>query len=78
MLWKAQFLLEFYVIFCVYHNKIRDQKGHQKVRIFLLILAIIQNENNLIFQPLNYARLQKVQYLLNETSDLYEILCIGS
>ena len=37
MLWRAQFLSDFYSVFCV-------QKVSQKVRIFFLLLAIIQDK----------------------------------
>ena len=63
MLWTAQFLSEFYAVFCLYQififkkAEILDQKVSQKVRIFILLLPIIQDENNLIFEAL---RLQKI------------------
>ena len=70
MLWRAQFLSGFYAVFCVYQillplkAKILDQKVSQKISILILLLAIIQDEKTLTFQPLNYPRSQKVQYLL--------------
>ena len=48
----------------------------QKVRIIFLLLAIIHDEKTLKFYSLNYTWLQKVKYLLNRNSDLYEILKI--
>ena len=41
-------------------------------QILILLLAIIQDGKR-YSNPLNYTRLQKVQYLLNESTDLYEI-----
>ena len=57
MLWRAQFLTEFYAVFCIYQiliflplwAKILDQMVSQKVRIFFLLLAIFQAEKKLIF-----------------------------
>ena len=51
-----------------------DLKVSQKVKIFSLLLAIIHDEKNLKFYSLNYSLLQKVEYLLNRNSDLYELL----
>ena len=52
MLWRAQFLTEFYAAFCIYQiliflplwAKILDQMVSQKVRIIFLLLAIFQAE----------------------------------
>ena len=57
MLWRAQFLTEFYAVFCIYQiliflplwAKILDQMVSQKVRIIFLLLAIFQAEKKLIF-----------------------------
>ena len=44
-------------------------------QIISLLLAIIQDEKtlNILTSNLNYTRLQKVQYLLNGSSDLIDI-----
>ena len=57
MLWRAQFLSKFYAVFCVHQilillpleAKILVQKVSHKVRIIILLLAIIQDEKPLIF-----------------------------
>ena len=77
ILWKAQFLLDFYAIFSFHQilillplsAKIQEEKVSQKVRIGILLLAIIQDEKKIKFQPLDYTRSKKVQYLLNESKD---------
>ena len=57
MLWRARFLSDFYSVFCIHQilssapllAKIQEQKVSQKVRIFFLLLAIIQDEKTLTF-----------------------------
>ena len=79
MLWRAQFLSDFYAAFCIHQilillpleAEIWEQKVSQKVRILILLLAIIQDENPPNILTYNYTRSQKLQYLLNGSSDLY-------
>ena len=57
MLWRAQFLSDFYAVFCIHQilillplqARIWEQKVSQKVRILILLLAIIQDEKPLTF-----------------------------
>ena len=50
------------------------RRFRKKAEYFFSALTKIEYENPLKFCPLNYTRLQKVKYHLNESSDLYEIL----
>ena len=76
MLWRAQFLSDFYAVFCFHQILILlplqantlDKKVSTKVKILILLLAVTHDKKTLIFLPLNHTRLQKVQYLLNESS----------
>ena len=60
---------------CFISNKL-DRLTISRGQILILLVAKIQDKKNLIFLPLNYTSLQKVQYLLNESSALYEILVL--
>ena len=62
MLWRAQFLSEFYVVFCVHQilillkllAKIWEHNVSQKVKILILLLAIILIKKKKKFCTLDY------------------------
>ena len=55
-----------------FHKK-KLKKINPRVRYLALKIAFFWVLIMIKFQALNYTRLQKVKYLLNESSDLYKI-----